>query len=810
MTTERIEIVVSKTGDKEASKGLQDIGGSAEAAQKPVDGLNSSLGFLKTTLAALGIAGVVAEYVRLTDTFTGIVNRLKLVSTSGQDLVNTEKALFDSANRTRSSFEETANLYTKLAQNAGSLGIEQKSLIPNIETINQLIAISGASATEASAGLLQFSQGLASNRFQGDELRSVLENLPALGQAIAKGLGTTTAGLRKMGEEGQLSAKLVLDALNKQAPEIAKQFATITPTVGSAIQVMKNQLLQFVGVFDQASGVSGKVAQAILFVANNFITFTKILGLATAAVVAFYTAMAVQAGWTAFSAGIAAVTARIAAANVVLGYAGLQLSLYQKALILIQGPLAAVRAAFVALWAVIAANPFTIIITVIGAAVAALYLFGDAVKLTSDGSITAWGAVVGIVTTMWDLLKQLASWVGTVLGPIFTVIGQTIVAVFTAIFNAVKAVVDLVAMFIPSLQGASLSLGSFGETLIKNMKDASNVTKEAGLEAKNFGDTFKSAGDQVAASADGIGKSVKFAADGMTQLGRVTADAIPPFENLVRAQERANRVIAEGKRRFDENRAAVDANREALKQLEFTTRDAMGNIIKYSGAADAQTGRLFSNIQSGAAAAESSLESLAGSFGDVASAAASSGGGGGGGSSSADATITTFYYADQASVRQSSKTMGGSQEQADAVIRAINDVEFFYGTGLGPGAIDRLYKTLASLKPEVAKTWTQAYPFLNTYMAGQGLPTFRRGGSFDVGGNGGPDSQLVQFMASPNESVTVETPAQRRRRLSSNGGASGQNKTVVVNMNVQTPDANSFNRSKNQTYLALKSKLAGV
>jgi hypothetical protein len=40
---------------------------------------------------------------------------------------------------------------------------------------------------------------------------------------------------------------------------------------------------------------------------------------------------------------------------------------------------------------------------------------------------------------------------------------------------------------------------------------------------------------------------------------------------------------------------------------------------------------------------------------------------------------------------------------------------------------------------------------------------FAAGGSFQVGGSGGTDSQLVAFKASPNERVTVETPEQQRR-----------------------------------------------
>ena len=39
---------------------------------------------------------------------------------------------------------------------------------------------------------------------------------------------------------------------------------------------------------------------------------------------------------------------------------------------------------------------------------------------------------------------------------------------------------------------------------------------------------------------------------------------------------------------------------------------------------------------------------------------------------------------------------------------------------------------------------------------------FKDGGSFIVQGAGGPDSQLVQFMATPGERVTVMTPQQQK------------------------------------------------
>lgn len=47
-------------------------------------------------------------------------------------------------------------------------------------------------------------------------------------------------------------------------------------------------------------------------------------------------------------------------------------------------------------------------------------------------------------------------------------------------------------------------------------------------------------------------------------------------------------------------------------------------------------------------------------------------------------------------------------------------------------------------------------------MSKYNIPGYARGGDFRVGGSGGTDSQPVQFMASPDEVVSVRTPAQRK------------------------------------------------
>jgi hypothetical protein len=57
---------------------------------------------------------------------------------------------------------------------------------------------------------------------------------------------------------------------------------------------------------------------------------------------------------------------------------------------------------------------------------------------------------------------------------------------------------------------------------------------------------------------------------------------------------------------------------------------------------------------------------------------------------------------------------------------------------------------------------------------------FANGGSFQVGGAGGVDSQLVAFKASPNERVSITKPGQS----DGNGGGSAS-QSMNINVNVE-------------------------
>lgn len=262
MATERLDIVVREDGSRVVKKNIEDIGKGAKDA---AGGTN----LLKQALAGLGVATTLAVLQKTVDTYSSMISRLRLVTTGTENLATVNDRLFASANRTRSSYEATTELFAKLSTGARQLGVSQTDLLQITETVNQAIAVSGASATEAAGGLRQLGQAIASGTLRGDELNSILENMPRLAQAIADGMGITVGQLRAVGSEGKITAQAIIDALKDQAPTIAAEFAQVTPTIASAFQVLENNFTRFVGQLDQATGFSAMLAGGIILLANN-------------------------------------------------------------------------------------------------------------------------------------------------------------------------------------------------------------------------------------------------------------------------------------------------------------------------------------------------------------------------------------------------------------------------------------------------------------------------------------------------------------------------------------------------------------
>lgn len=222
--------------------------------------------------AVLAFSGV-KLLAGIADEYANIGAKLQLASGGTVSFANAQRAALGVAQETASELSTTAELIDKLSTSFRSLGGDAKTsfdVAVNLAgTISKAVALSGAGAAAASAAITQLGQGLASGTLRGDELNSVLEQTPRLAQAIAKGMGVTIGQLRNLGQQGKITAKQIVEALSSQAAEIDREYAELPLTIGRAWTKLGNSVKSYIGIADQASGASRKIANTIAGIADH-------------------------------------------------------------------------------------------------------------------------------------------------------------------------------------------------------------------------------------------------------------------------------------------------------------------------------------------------------------------------------------------------------------------------------------------------------------------------------------------------------------------------------------------------------------
>ena len=283
--------------------GFQRAGQAAQQSQGQFSGLERTMRRLLVTTGAIAVTfrGLQILFGSLEE-FNELQNRLRLVTEGQQELNDVTRELFDISRDTRTAFSATATVYSRTALAAKDLNFENERLLRFTRSINQAAILSGAGEQERRAGLIQLSQGIASNTLRGDELRSVLENIPLVADIIANSLGATRGELRELAREGELTAEVILNAFERFAPQLEQQFGATVPTLGQAVTNLQNAWLELTSAIDGVINVTGGLVSVIGFVERNIVSLTVAVGLLGLAFTPLLGRIALQNSVTALGA----------------------------------------------------------------------------------------------------------------------------------------------------------------------------------------------------------------------------------------------------------------------------------------------------------------------------------------------------------------------------------------------------------------------------------------------------------------------------------------------------------------------------
>ncbi|MGP1598971.1 tape measure protein [Peptoanaerobacter stomatis] len=262
----REEIIGAQADIAELNALLNDMGANA-----PPDPFRSWRGNLMSLYAGVQLVSMairqIGNIANMADEYTSINSRVGLINDGLQTQHDLQNKILESANRTRASYKETANLISKIGMTGAIKGND--SQIAFAEKVNKMLKLGGGTASMNESALLQLSQSLSSGVMQGDEFKSLMENAPALMQNIAKGMGVSKGELKALASEGKLTTETIINAINKMGGSIDEQFNKLPRTFGENKVVFENMVGTWLARLSSTEGALGQLNQRF----TDFVNF---------------------------------------------------------------------------------------------------------------------------------------------------------------------------------------------------------------------------------------------------------------------------------------------------------------------------------------------------------------------------------------------------------------------------------------------------------------------------------------------------------------------------------------------------------
>ncbi|WP_437705161.1 tape measure protein [Acinetobacter baumannii] len=272
----RLVIVIDA---KNAERNARNLGNELDSIERKGDYASKSMDGLSVATRALAgyMAGLVtvSSAISKMDTYTGLQNRLKLVTKNQVELNKATEDTFQIAQKTYSAWDSVLQVYQRFSDNAKTLNLTMDDTARLTETVSKAVAISGASAEAADAALVQFGQALASGTLRGEELNSVMEQTPALAKAIAQGMGITVGELRSVAAEGKITSQEIVKALKNVQADVDALFAKTDITISQSLTLLNNEITKFVGESGKGSGAAEVLSGSIKTLAGNLDVLTS-------------------------------------------------------------------------------------------------------------------------------------------------------------------------------------------------------------------------------------------------------------------------------------------------------------------------------------------------------------------------------------------------------------------------------------------------------------------------------------------------------------------------------------------------------
>ena len=190
-----------------------------KGVQTQTSALQNNLGRLKAAFAGVALTAVARQAVTTASDFQALQLRMKVLTSEFGEFAGAQELVAKAQDKFNLSIVEATKGVTDIFARLRPLGISLQDIETTFLGFNTIAKLAGLNATEASAAFTQLAQGLGSGRLQGDEFRSIAEQVPQLLTAISQETGIAEGKLKDFASKGLLKSDIILRALNRSLEE---------------------------------------------------------------------------------------------------------------------------------------------------------------------------------------------------------------------------------------------------------------------------------------------------------------------------------------------------------------------------------------------------------------------------------------------------------------------------------------------------------------------------------------------------------------------------------------------------------------
>lgn len=262
---------------------VQQLSREASGASGALGGLSRMIGGLVTLQAANGL-------IQMAEAYNEMGERVRMASSSQAEYEMVQARLLKTANATYRSMAEAQEVYILTADTLRAMGYNTSQALDITDSLSFAFVKNATTVDRAKGAIQAYTNSIMKGRVEADSWATVVAAVPTIIGEIAKATGRSSEEIRKMGAEGKLTAAMLNEGLRQSLESNREAANGMATTVKDAFTALRNNLAAYIGESNNASGATGVLSKAILFLGENIKSIVDVLAVAGAGALARYVA----------------------------------------------------------------------------------------------------------------------------------------------------------------------------------------------------------------------------------------------------------------------------------------------------------------------------------------------------------------------------------------------------------------------------------------------------------------------------------------------------------------------------------------